>query len=70
MVDDLLIQCEYKETAEEIFFLISIALQLENEDKLPFAYLGRCVDFNDVDIEQSDTHTSTTLLKNSAKRHH
>ena len=56
MVDDLLLQCEHKETAQEIYTLIGLALQLENEDQPPFAYLGPCVDFNGVDIEQSNTH--------------
>ena len=36
--------------------MIGLALQLEIEDKPPFAYLGPCVDFNGVDIEQSNTH--------------
>ena len=56
MVDDLLIQCEHEDTAKAIYKLIGLALQLENEDKPPFAYLGQCVDFNGVDIEQSNTH--------------
>ena len=56
MVDNFLIQCEHEETAEEIFFLIGVALQLKNEDTPPFAYLGPCVDFNGVDIEESNTH--------------
>ena len=51
MVDNLLIRCEYEETAKEIFYLIGIALQLKNEDEPPFQYLGPCVDFNGVDIE-------------------
>ena len=50
MVDNLLIQCEHEETAQDIFFLISLALQLKNEDELPFVYLGPCVSFNCVDI--------------------
>ena len=40
IVDDLLIQCEYEETAREIHTLISLALQLENVDDPPFAYFG------------------------------
>ena len=57
MVDDLLLQCKHKETEKEIIYvLIELALQLENEDQPPFAYLGPCVDFNGVDIEQSNTH--------------
>ena len=56
MVDDLLIQCEHEETTQEIYTLIGLVLQLENEDEPPFAYLGPCVDFNCVDIEQSNTH--------------
>ena len=56
MVDDLLIQCEHKETACEIYTKIGLALQLKNEDEPPFAYLGRCVNFNGVDTEQSNTH--------------
>ena len=56
MVDGLLLQYEHKETAREIYTLIELVLQLENEDKPPFAYLGPCVDSNGVDIEQSNTH--------------
>ena len=56
MVDDLLIQCEHEETAREIYTLIGLALQLKNENEPPFAYLGPCVDFKGVDIEQSNTH--------------
>ena len=56
MVDDLLIQCEHKETACEIYTLIGLALQLKNENESPFAYLGPCVDFNGVDIKGSNTH--------------
>ena len=56
MVDDLLLQCEHKETAQEIYTPIELALQLKTEDQPPFAYLGHCVDFNGVDIEQSNTH--------------
>ena len=56
MVDDLLIQCEHEETAREVFFLISIALQLKNEDTPFYVYLGPCVDFNGVNIEESNTH--------------
>ena len=56
MVDDLLIQCQYEETAREIYTLIGLALQLKNEDEPPFAYLDPCIDFNGVDIEQSNTH--------------
>ena len=55
MIDDLLLQCQHKETAQEIYTLIGLALQLENEDQSPFAYLGPYVDFNGVDIEQSNT---------------
>ena len=51
MVNDLLIQCEHEESAKEIFFLIGVALQLENEGEPPFQYLGPCVDFNGVDIK-------------------
>ena len=56
MVDDLLLQCEHKETSQEIYTLIGLALQQENEDQPSFAYLGPCVDSNGVDIEQSNTH--------------
>ena len=56
MVDDLLIQCEHEETAEEIFFLIALALQLKNKDEPPFQYLGACVVFNGVNIEECNTH--------------
>ena len=38
MVDNLLIQCEYEETAKAIYKLIGLALQLENKDEPPFAY--------------------------------
>ena len=63
MVDNLLIQCEHKETAEAIYKLIGLALHLENEDEPPFAYLGQCVDFNGVDIEQSNTHIMISCQK-------
>ena len=53
MVDDLLIQCEHEDTAWEIFLLIGLTLQLKNEDKPPFAYLGPCVVFNGVDIKKA-----------------
>ena len=43
-VDDCLIQCKYEATTKEIFLIIGLVLQLENEDKPPFAYLGPCVD--------------------------
>ena len=56
MVDDLLIKCEHEETAEKIFFLIGIALQLKNEDEPPFQYFGPCVHFNGVNIKISNTH--------------
>ena len=56
MVDNLLLQCEHKETAREIYAFIGLALQLEDEDTPPFLYLGPCVDFNCVNIEQSSTH--------------
>ena len=56
MVDNLLIQCEHEYTAKAIYKLIELALQLENEDEPLFAYLGKCVDFNGVDIKQSNTH--------------
>ena len=56
MVDDLLLQCEHGETAYEIYILIGLALQLENEDEPPFSYLDPCVNFNGVDIGQSNTH--------------
>ena len=56
MVDDLLIQCEHKRTPHEIYTLIALALQLENEDEPPFAYLDPCVNFNGVDIKESNTH--------------
>ena len=56
MVDDLLVQCEHEDTTQEIFLLVGLALQLQNEDKPPFAYLGPCVDFNGVSIEESNTH--------------
>ena len=56
MVDDLLLQCEHEETAQKIYTLIGLALQLENEDQPHFTYLGPFVDFNGVDIEQSNIH--------------
>ena len=61
MVDDLLIKCEHEETSREIFFLIGVALQLKNGDNLPFLYLGPSVNFNDVNIKQSNTHISLSL---------
>ena len=36
--------------------LIGLALQLKNEDKPPFAYFGSCVDFNGIDIKESNNH--------------
>ena len=56
-VDDLMIQTDNKNIAKEIFKIIGVKLQLENEDEAPFAYLGLTADFNGVDIEQSNTHT-------------
>ena len=56
MVDNLLIQCEHEETAQDIFFLISLALQLKNEDEPLFAYFGPFVDFNGVNIKEINTH--------------
>ena len=50
MVDNLLLSCEHEDTAREIYSKIVLALQLENEDEPPFAYLGPCSDFNGVDI--------------------
>ena len=52
MFDDLHNRCEFEETAKEIFYLIGIALQLENEDEPSFQYLGPCDDFNGVNIEK------------------
>ena len=56
MIDNMLLQCEHEETAREVYTLIGLALQLKNEDEPPFAYFGPCVDFNGVNIEQSNTH--------------
>ena len=56
IVADCLIQCENEATAKKIFLIIGLVLQLKNEDTHPLAYLGPCVDFNDVDIEESNTH--------------
>ena len=56
MVDGLLIQCEHKAMACVIYTRIGLVLQLENEDEYYIAYLGPCVDFNGVDIEQSNIH--------------
>ena len=64
IVDDLLIQCEQEETAERIFFLICVALQLKNEDAPPFQYLGPCVDFNCVYIKDSNTHIMCSYQSN------
>ena len=50
-VDNLVIQCENKSTARETFLIIG----LKNKDKPPFAYLEKIVDFNGVDIDQSNT---------------
>ena len=55
-VDDCLIQCEHEATTKENFLIIGLALQLENEDKPLFAYFGPCIDFNGVNIEESNTH--------------
>ena len=51
-VDDLMIQTDNKNIAKEIFKIIGVKLQLENEDEAPFAYLGLTADFNGEDIEQ------------------
>ena len=56
MIDACLIQYEHEGTAKEIFLIIGLALQLKNEDKPPFAYLGPCVNFNGIDIKESNTH--------------
>ena len=55
-VDDLMVQTDNKDIAKEIFKIIGVKLQLENEDEAPFAYLGLTADFNGVDTEQSKTH--------------
>ena len=52
----ILIQCEHEATAQEIFLLIVLVLQLKNGDKPPFVYLDPCVDFNGVDIEKNNIH--------------
>ena len=54
-VDDLMIQTDDETIAKQIFTIIGLKLQLENEDEPPFAYLGSTVDFNGVDIEQNKT---------------
>ena len=51
-VDYLMIQTDNKDIAREIFKIIGVKLQLENEDEAPFAYLGLTADFNGEDIEQ------------------
>ena len=56
MIDTCLIQYDHEGTAKEVFLIIGLALQLKNEDKPPFTYLGPCVDFNGVDIEENNTH--------------
>ena len=66
MVDNFLIQCEFEETVEEIFYLIGTVLQLEDEDELSFQYLGLCVDFNDVDIKESNTHIMIICYNHSS----
>ena len=54
--DDLMIQTDDKSIAREIFKIIGLVLQLENEDEPPSSYLSSTIDFNGVDIEQSETH--------------
>ena len=56
LVSRIVSQCEYKAAAQEIFLIIGLALQLKNEDKSPFTHLVLCVDFNSVDIKESNTH--------------
>ena len=55
-VDDLMIQTDNESIVKEIFTIIGSKLQLENEDKPPFAYLGPTVNFNGVDMEHSKSH--------------
>ena len=55
-VDDLMIQTDNEDIAKEIFKIIGLKLQLKDENKPPFAYLGLTTDFNGVDIEQNKTH--------------
>ena len=56
IVNDCLIQCEHEAIAKEILLIIGLSLQLKNEDKHLFTYLGPCVDFDGVDIKESNTH--------------
>ena len=48
----MMIQTANEDIAKEIFKIIGVKLQLENEDEAPFAYLGLTADFNGEDIEQ------------------
>ena len=48
----MMIQTAIEDIAKEIFKIIGVKLQLENEDEAPFAYLGLTADFNGEDIEQ------------------
>ena len=51
MVDDLLIQYEHEETAQEIYSLV-----------------GPCINFNGVDIEQSNNQMLETYSWNNHKK--
>ena len=55
-VDDLMIQTDEESIVKQIFTIIGLKLQLENEDESPFTYLRPTVDFNGVDIDQRKTH--------------
>ena len=55
-VYNMMIQTDDEDIAKEIFMIIGLKLQLENEVELPFTYLGRTIDFNGVDIDQSRSH--------------
>ena len=51
-----MIQIDDEAIAKEIFDIIGLKLQLGNEDKPLFAYLGHTVGLNGVDIEHSRSH--------------
>ena len=55
-VDNYILDCYNKEIAKEIFDITETKIQLGNENKSSFAYLGLNTDFNSVDIEQNKNH--------------
>ena len=54
--------CDKEETAKEIYDIIGASLQLPEEDKDPFAYLGLVEDYNGIDIYQAQDHIKVSCL--------